>query len=141
MGCILKNHFPWRNMHSVFSDCKTCCFMHVSRVQQKPLYLPFFVLFCSLKSATQHCTPQKPTSLSHFLKSLFWRWKLRPNEVSCRLHLYIIHFEGPHSYLPITYVLFCFSYCDDNCVSPNKPLSDEFLRGWLFGESETSTCR
>lgn len=40
-----------------------------------------------------------------------------------------------------SYVLFTccfFSYCDDNCISPNKPLPD--VRMWLFGEGEASTC-
>lgn len=55
-------------------------------------------------------------------------------------YIYTLHILRVHIPIYQLHIVF-FSYCDDNCVSPNKPLSVEFLRGWLFGESEASTCR
>lgn len=96
--------------------------MRVSRVQQEPLYLIFFFFF-------------KPTSFSHFLKSLFLNCKMRPNEVSCRLHLHVVRV---HIAIYRSHIVVFFSFVMDNCVFPNEPLSDGFLRNRLFGESEVS---
>lgn len=118
-GLYTQKHFPIKNYTSLFSDFTVLWEFPGS---SKSLCIWFFFFF-------------KPTSFSHFLKSLFLNCKMRPNEVSCRLHLHVVRV---HIAIYRSHIVVFFSFVMDNCVFPNEPLSDGFLRNRLFGESEVS---
>lgn len=92
--------------------------------------LVWFLFFC----ATQHCTPKTTCSFLTFWKVHFGdgRWD------QIRFQVFYTFWRSIFYRLHVVFSF--FSYCDDNCVSPNKPLSDGFIRRCLFGESEASTC-
>lgn len=128
-GLYTLEHFPVKKYTLCIFWWVHMLFMLISRVQKEPLYLLFFFFFF-FTSATQHCTLRTNQLFSSPEKSV-----LETEDETKLGFMWLTHFEGPHSYLQITYCTFFFSYCDDNCVSPDKPPSDGFPRRRLFGES------
>lgn len=70
----------------------------------KSLCISFFFFFFSfLTSATQHCTPRTNQLFSPPEKSV-----LEMEDETKLGFMWLTHFEGPHSYLQITYCTFFF---------------------------------
>ena len=76
------------------------CFQGPARAFVSPF---FFFFFLFLTSATQHCTPRTNQLFSPPEKSV-----LEMEDETKLGFMWLTHFEGPHSYLQITYCTFFF---------------------------------
>lgn len=123
VDCILKNISPLGNIHFFLM---VLCILPGS---SKSLCIYFFSFF---KWVPPNIVPKNQPAFLTSWEVCFGdgRWD------RMRFHVgYIYTFWGFHIPIYRLHILFLFfSYCDDNCVSPNKPLSGEFLRRRLFGE-------
>ena len=130
---VYSRTFPRKEIYTLYFLMATHAVLCLFPGSSKSLCIYFFFFFFFFTSATQHCTPRTNQLFLPPEKSVLEK----DNETKLGF-MWLTHFEGPHSYLQITYCIFFsffFSYCDDNCVSPNKPSSNGFPRRRLFGES------
>lgn len=125
---VYSRTFPRKEIYTVYFLMGTHAVYAYFQGPERAFVSTFFFFFFT--SATQHCTLRTNQLFSSPEKSV-----LETEDETKLGFMWLTHFEGPHSYLQITYCTFFFSYCDDNCVSPDKPPSDGFPRRRLFGES------
>ena len=105
-GLYTLEHFP-KNISKTYTHCifwwqhMLCyaCFQGPARA----FVSPFFFFFSFLTSATQHCTPRTNQLFSPPEKSV-----LEMEDETKLGFMWLTHFEGPHSYLQITYCTFFF---------------------------------
>lgn len=134
---LTQTHFPSKT-YTVYFLMARHTVLNILPGSSKSLCIYFFFLLFIACHLTLY--PKTNHLFFHFLKILCFgdgTWD------QVRFHVSYIYTFRRSTFLftdHIMYFFFFYYYCDDNCVTPKKPLSDAFLRRWLFGESEVSTC-